>query len=39
MIMGLHYYHIMPDFCEINSVFEGIFSDFAFPESIFWVFC
>ena len=25
IIMGLHYYHIMLDFCEMNSVFEGIF--------------
>ena len=25
VIMGLHYYHIMLDFCEMNSVFEGIF--------------
>ena len=23
--MGLHYYHIMLDFCEMNSVYEGIF--------------
>ena len=33
IIMGLHYYHIMLEFCEINSVFESIFSDFAFLES------
>ena len=25
LIMSLHYYHVMLDFCEINSVFEGIF--------------
>ena len=25
IIMGLHYYHIMLDFCEMNSVLEGIF--------------
>ena len=25
MIMGLYYYHIMLDSCEMNSVFEGIF--------------
>ena len=25
VIMGLHYYHIMLDFCEMNSVFESIF--------------
>ena len=25
VIMGLHYYHIMLDFYEMNSVFEGIF--------------
>ena len=24
IIMGLHYYHIMLDLCEMNSVFEGI---------------
>ena len=22
---GLHYYHIMLDFCEMNTVFDGIF--------------
>ena len=25
IIMGLHYYHVILDFCEMNSVFEGIF--------------
>ena len=25
VIMGLHYYHIMLEFCEMNSVFEDIF--------------
>ena len=25
IIMSLHYYHIMLDFCEVNSVFEGSF--------------
>ena len=25
VIMGLHFYHIMLDFCEMNSVFEGTF--------------
>ena len=25
VVMGLHYYHIMLDFCEMNSVFGGIF--------------
>ena len=29
IIMGLHYYHIMLDFCKMNSVFEGIFKGFA----------
>ena len=38
MIMGLHYYHIMLDFCGMNSVFEGIFLGFGFSESIFWGF-
>ena len=26
IIVGLHYHHVILDFCEINSVFEGIFS-------------
>ena len=25
IIIGFHYYQIMLDFCEMNSVFEGIF--------------
>ena len=25
IIMGLNYYHIMLDVCEMNSIFEGIF--------------
>ena len=29
IIIGLHYYHIMLDFYEMNTVFEGIF----------WAFC
>ena len=32
MIMGLHYYHIMLDFCELNSVFKGIFSVLLFGK-------
>ena len=32
IIMSLHYYHIMLDFCEMNSVFERIFSSFAFRK-------
>ena len=34
-MMGLHDHHIMLDFCEMNSVFEGIFLGFCFSESIF----
>ena len=32
IIMGLHYYHIMLDFCEVNSAFEGIFRVFLFGK-------
>ena len=32
--MGLHYYHIMLDFCEMNSVLR-VFSGFCFSESFF----
>ena len=40
IIMSLHYYHIMCDFCEMNSVFEGIFLGFAFRKVFFGgVFC
>ena len=35
IIMGVHYYHIMLDFFEMNSVFEGIFG-FCFSESCFF---
>ena len=38
MIMGLHYYHIMLDFCELNSVFKGIFSVLLFGK-YFFEFC
>ena len=30
--MGLHYYLIMLDFCEMNSVFEGIFRVLLFGK-------
>ena len=33
--MGLHYYHIMLDFCEMNSVFEGIFWVLLFGKYFF----
>ena len=35
VIMGLHYYHIMLDFCEMNSVFEGI----SFRVLLFGKYC
>ena len=35
VIMGLHYYHIMLDFCEMNSVFEGIFWVLLFGKYVF----
>ena len=35
IIIGLHYYHIMLDFCEMYSVIEGIFQDFAFWKVFF----
>ena len=39
IIMGLHYYHIMFDLCEMNSVFEDqYFLGFCFSESIFFGF-
>ena len=37
IIMDLHYYHIVLDFCEMNNVLEGIFG-FCFSESSFWGF-
>ena len=37
IIMGLHYYHIMLDFCEMNSVFESIFLGFCFSKSVFFL--
>ena len=37
IIMGLHYCHIMLDFCERNSVFEGIFRVLLI-EKYFWGF-
>ena len=37
IIMDLHYYHIVLDFCEMNNVSEGIFG-FCFSESSFWRF-
>ena len=37
IIMGLHYCHIMLDFCEMNSVFEGIFRVLLFGK-YFWGF-
>ena len=39
IIMGLHYCHIMLDFCDMNSVFEGIFRVLLFGKCFFWVFC
>ena len=35
IIMDLYYYRIMLDFCEMNSVFEGIFIGFAFRKVFF----
>ena len=36
--MGLHYCHIMLDFCEMNSVFEGIFRVLFFGKYYFFGF-
>ena len=33
--MGPYDYRIMHDFCEINSVFKGIFKGFAFWKVFF----
>ena len=33
--MGLHYYHIMLYFCEMNGVFEGIFLVLLFGKYFF----
>ena len=33
--MGLYYCHIMLDFCEMNSVFEGIFRGLLFGKHYF----
>ena len=38
IIMGLYYYHIMIDFCELNSVFEGIFLGFLLVAKYFFGF-
>ena len=41
IIMGLHYCHIMLDFCEVNSVLR-VFFGILLSESIFFfgrVFC
>ena len=35
IIMSLHYYHIMLDFWEINSVSEGIFRVLLFGKKFF----
>ena len=35
IIMGLHYCHIMLDFCEVNSVLRVFFRTLL-SESIFW---
>ena len=35
IIMGLHYCHIMLDFCEVNSVLR-VFFRILLSESIFW---
>ena len=35
IIMGLHYYHIMLDFCKMNSVFKRIFRVLLFGKYIF----
>ena len=37
IIMGLHYCHIMLDFCEVNSVL-GVFLGFYFLKSFFFGF-
>ena len=34
-IMGLHYYHIMLDFCEMNSVFTVFFRVLLFGKYFF----
>ena len=38
IIMGLHYCHIMLDFCEMSSVFEGIFRVLFFRKFFFFWF-
>ena len=35
VIMVLHYYHIVLNFCQMNSVLEGNFLEVCFSESIF----
>ena len=39
MHLVLHYYHIMLDFSQVNSVFGGHFLGLCFLKSIFWAFC
>ena len=34
IIMGLHYHHIMLDFCEMNSVFEVFFGVLLFGKYV-----
>ena len=36
VITVLHYYHIVLNVCQINSVYRGYFLGFCFLESIFW---
>ena len=35
IIMGLHYCHIMLDFCQMNSVFQGIFRVLLYGKYFF----
>ena len=36
--MGLHYYHVMLEFCEMDNVFEGIFRVFLYGKYFFGFF-
>ena len=33
--MGLHYYHVMLEFCEMDNVFEGIFRVLLYGKYFF----
>ena len=39
VITVLHYYNIVVNFCQMNSILEDILGGFAFQKVFFFVFC